>query len=237
MFSMKGTAAAFALALGAAWTLAGCDTAKTHTGLAPDPKGQPASEKVIGFSDFDVGQTPPGFTVALTGDGGPVSWIVKEDSTAPSGKRVLAQASSDTTDYRFPICVYDGVSAKDVEVSVQFKSVSGTVDEAGGLIVRYKDKDNYYVTRANALEDNVRLYKVVGGRRSEITGISTKVSPAQWHELKLTAKGAHFIVAFGDKWFEADDSTFQDAGKVGLWTKADSVTYFDNLKIESYDGR
>jgi len=219
MFSAKRMVAVFALALGAVWSLAGCDAAKRHTGLAPEQSGKPGSERLIGFSQFEVGKTPPGFTVALTGGGGPAAWAVQEDSTAPSGGKVLAQNSKDTTNYRFPVCVYDGVSAKDVEVSVQFKSVSGKVDEAGGVIVRYKDKDNYYVARANALEDNVRLYKVVGGRRSEIAGISTKASSGQWHELKLIAKGTHFVVAFGDKWFEADDSTFQDAGKAGLWTK------------------
>ncbi|MBI5725990.1 MAG: hypothetical protein HZA50_18670 [Planctomycetes bacterium] len=224
-------------ALAAAWGIAGCDNAKTHTGPPPARSGNPGSEKVIGFSQFDIGKTPPGFAAALTGGGGAASWVVQEDPTAPSGKRILAQTSGDTTDYRFPICVYDGVSARDVEASVQFKSVSGKVDEAGGVIVRYRDKDNYYVVRANALEDNVRLYKVANGRRSEITGITTKVSPNLWHKLALSAKGTHFVVSFDDKWFEADDGTFQDAGKVGLWTKADSVTYFDNLKIESYDGR
>jgi hypothetical protein len=223
-------------ALVAAWGVVGCDNARPHSGPAPEHSPKPGSERLVGFSEFELGEAPPGFAVALTG-GGPVSWIVQEDSTAPSGKRVLAQTSTDTTDNRFPVCVYEGVSAKDVEASVQFKSASGTVDQAAGVIVRYKDKDNYYVARANALEDNVRFYKVEGGRRSQLAGISTKVTPGQWHELKLTAKGTHFVVAFGDKWFQADDSTFHDAGKVGLWTKADSVTCFDNLKIESYDGR
>jgi len=237
MLSMNRMVAFLALALAATWSLVGCDTAKTHTGPAPAQSGTVAVRKTISFDQLDLGKTPPGFTAALTGGGGPVSWIVQEDSTAPSGKRVLAQTSSDATDYRFPLCLYDGITAKDVEVSVQFKSVSGKVDQAAGVIVRCKDRNNYYVVRANALEDNVRLYKVVGGRRSEIAGINTKVSPGQWHGLKLTAKGTHFVVAFGDKWFEADDGTFQDPGKAGLWTKADSVTYFDDLKIENYDGR
>ncbi len=223
-------------ALVAAWGVAGCNRAKSHTGPAPAPSGKPGSERLIGFSQFEVGKTPPGFTVALTGGGEPAVWTVQEDSTAPSGGKVLAQTTKDTTDYRFPICVYDGVSAKDVEASVQFKSVSGGKDQAGGVIVRYRDKDNYYVARANALEDNVRFYKVVNGRRSEITGIHTKVAPNLWHKLALSAKGTHFIVSLDDKWFEADDGRFQEAGKVGLWTKADSVTYFDNLKIETYDG-
>ncbi len=223
--------------LASACGVAGCDRAKIHTGPVPQPSNKIAGEKDIGFDPFEVGQTPPGFTTALTGGGGAVSWIVQEDATAPTGKKVLAQTSSDATDYRFPLCVYDEVSAKNVAVSVQFKSVSGKVDEAGGVILRYQDKDNYYVARANALEDNVRLYKVQHGKRSEIAGISTKVSPGVWHTLEMEANGTHFVVTFDDKWFEANDRTFQEAGKVGLWTKADSVTYFGNLKIRSYDGR
>ena len=149
---------------------------------------------------------------------------------------MLVQTSTDTTDYRFPLCIYDTLTAKDVTLSVRFKAVSGKVDQAAGLVARFRDKDNYYIVRANALEDNVRLYKVVGGSRKQFAGTKTKVSSSEWHALKLAVKGKHFQVFFDDKLlFEADDDTFKDAGKVGLWTKADSVTYFDDLKIERYD--
>lgn len=149
---------------------------------------------------------------------------------------MLAQTSTDSTDYRFPLCVYDKVTAKDVEVAVRFKAVSGKVDQAAGLMVRFQDKDNYYITRANALEDNVRLYKVEAGSRRQFAEAKAKVSSGEWHTLKLEVKGKHFEVFFADKLlFEADDDTFKDAGKVGLWTKADSVAYFDDLKIESHD--
>ena len=113
--------------------------------------------------DFDaslVGTLPTGFSGAVTGGGGRASWMVVEDFTAPSGGNVLAQTSTDKTSLRFPLCVYDGFTAPDVTVSVSFKPVSGTVDQAAGLVARYRDKDNYYVVRANALENNVRLYKV-----------------------------------------------------------------------------
>jgi hypothetical protein len=190
----------------------------------------------VDFESFEVGKLPDGFSTALTGSGGPVSWMVKEESSAPSGGKVLAQTSTDQTDYRFPLCVYDPVTAKDVEVSVKFKAVAGKVDRAAGLVVRFQDKDNYYIVRANALEDNVRLYKVVGGSRKQFAGTKAKVSSGEWHALKLEVKGKHFEVFFDDKLlFEADDDTFKEAGRVGLWTKADSVTYFDDLKIESYD--
>ncbi|HXG20631.1 MAG TPA: family 16 glycoside hydrolase [Methylomirabilota bacterium] len=197
---------------------------------------QSTSEITLDFDAFETGKTPAGFSTALTGGGGPVSWVIQEDSTAPSGGKVLAQTSPDQTDYRFPLCVYDPFTAQDVEVSVKFKAVAGTIDQAAGLMVRFQNKDNYYVTRANALEDNVRLYKVVGGSRKQFAGTKAKVSSGKWHTLKLEVKGKHFEVFFDDKLlFEADDDTFKDPGKIGLWTKADSVTYFDDLKIESYD--
>ena len=199
-------------------------------------QAQSTSEVTIGFDNFEVGKTPAGFSTALTGGGGPVSWVIKEESSAPSGGKVLAQTSTDTTDYRFPLCIYDQLTAKNVTLSVRFKAVSGKVDQAAGLVARFRDKDNYYIVRANALEDNVRLYKVVGGSRKQFAGVKMKVSSGEWHALKLSVKGKHFQVFFDDKLlFEADDDTFKDAGKVGLWTKADSVTYFDDLKIERYD--
>ena len=195
-----------------------------------------AAQIIVDFDTAEVGKLPADFSTALTGGGGPVSWVVKEEPSAPSGGKVLAQTSTDTTDYRFPLCVYEKVTAKDVEVAVRFKAVSGKVDQAAGLMVRFQDKDNYYITRANALEDNVRLYKVVGGSRKQFAGTKAKVSSGEWHVLKLAVKGNHFQIHFDDKLlFEADDDTFKDAGKVGLWTKADSVTYFDNLTIESHD--
>ena len=195
-----------------------------------------AAQTVLDFDTAEVGKPPPDFSTALTGGGGPVTWVVKEEPSAPSDGKVLAQTSAGTTDYRFPLCVYDPFTAKDVEVSVKFKAVAGKVDQAAGLMVRFRDKDNYYITRANALEDNVRLYKVVGGSRKQFAGAKAKVSSGEWHTLKLAVKGNHFRISFDDKLlFEADDDTFKEAGKVGLWTKADSVTYFDDLTIESHD--
>ncbi len=188
------------------------------------------------FERFETNKLPPGFSTGLTGGGGPGEWVIREEATAPQGSMVLSQVSTDKTDYRFPLCIYDALTAKDVEVAVQFKAVSGKVDQAAGLVARFKDPDNYYVVRANALEDNVRLYKVAGGSRKQFAGKSVKVSSGAWHALKLEVKGSHFEIWFdGTRLFEADDETFKEAGKVGLWTKADSVTEFDDLKIESYD--
>jgi hypothetical protein len=187
--------------------------------------------------DFDatiVGTLPAGFSSAVTGGGGPASWTVVEDVTAPSGGKVLAQTSIDKTSFRFPLCVYDGFTAADVMVSVSFKPVAGTVDQAAGLVARYRDKDNYYVVRANALENNVRLYKVERGNRKQFAGANVKVPSGEWQTLALEVKGTHFWVLLNEALlFEADDATFKNAGKVGLWTKADSVTYFDDLRVKT----
>ena len=140
--------------------------------------------------------------------------------------------SKDRTDYRFPLAVYKPYSGKDVEVSVRFKPVAGTVDQAGGIAVRLSTPDDYYVARANALEDNVRFYRVVKGKREQLASANAKVEPNQWHTLALTAEGDRFTVSFdGKALLSAQDGTFADSGKVALWTKADSVTYFDTISI------
>jgi hypothetical protein len=121
--------------------------------------------------------------------------------------------------------------AKDIDVSVRFKPISGEVDQAAGLIVRVLDTGNYYVARANALEDNVRLYKVVDGDREQFAGVDTVVKQGQWQTLGLRAEGDRFEVLNGDVLFSATDDTFSQEGRVGLWTKADSLTHFDDLAI------
>jgi hypothetical protein len=177
------------------------------------------------------GQLPQGFSVARTGQGAPAAWSVVDDISAPEG-RVLAQTSADPTDYRFPLAIYDAAAARDVEVSVQFKAVAGRVDRAGGIAVRLSDADNYYVLRANALEDNVNFYHVVRGTRRQIRGANTKVASDRWHTLSLKVVGDQFTIAFNDQTlFGMSDRTFGNAGKVALWTKADSVTRITRLTI------
>jgi hypothetical protein len=170
-------------------------------------------------------------TFARTGRGGPGKWELITEPTAKLGL-AIAQTSQDHTDYRFPLAVYDRLSAKNVNVSMRFKPVSGDVDQAGGIAIRLADPDNYYVVRANALEDNVRFYRVVKGERRQIAGTSQKVSSGEWHTLTIAADGDRFTVTFdGKEMFAANDSTFTGSGKIALWTKADSVTYFDQLTI------
>jgi len=191
-----------------------------------------ASAAMISFSDTNVGAAPADFAFARTGSGGPGHWAVVEDASAEGG-RAVEQTSSERTDYRFPLAIYQPVSARDVEVSVRFNPVAGKVDRAGGIAVRLQDTDNYYVVRANASEDNVRFYHVVKGRRTELKSATLKVAANEWHTLALHAEGDRFTVTFdGKQLYTVTDKTIAQAGKVALWTKADSITRFDRLDIK-----
>jgi hypothetical protein len=189
----------------------------------------------IDIAGMPPAQEPGDFTFWHTGGGGPTDWRVVSDVTAVR-QAAIAQTSTDTTGYRFPLAVYKPVSARDVDVTLRLKPVSGKVDQAGGIAVRLTTYDDYYVVRANALEDNVRFYRVVKGRREQIEGVDTKVAGNQWHTLGLRAEGDAFTVSFdGMTLFTARDKTFANFGKVALWTKADSVTYFDTVTIMPLD--
>lgn len=187
----------------------------------------------IGFENTQIGVAPEGWTATVTGSGD-ARWTVETDATAPSKSKVLKQSGRAT----YPLLLKDDTNIKDGFVEVKFKAVAGSQDRAAGIVWRAKDANNYYVTRANALEDNVVLYKTVNGVRSPLDivgrkggyGINTKVPSNDWHTLRVDFKASHFIVTFnGKQLFEVEDSTFGGAGKVGLWTKADSVTLFDQI--------
>jgi hypothetical protein len=194
----------------------------------------------IGFEKDNLGQPPAGFSFALTGRGKPGVWIVKKDEASPNQRQVLAQINADPTGYRFPLCVFDKIAAKDVDVSVKFKPISGNEDQGAGILWRYRDQDNYYVVRANALESNVVLYKVENGKRTDLPlkdkgrtyGKGDKVPSGEWGTLRVVVHGTLFEVYHdGRKLYEVENESFKDAGKVGLWTKADSVIYFDDFTI------
>jgi hypothetical protein len=188
----------------------------------------------IDFNAFATGQPPPGFSAEVTGPGAPGVWVLREDAEA--GGKILVQTSTDKTSSRFPLCVYAGLLTHNAVVSVRFKALAGTVDQAAGLVARFRDKDNYYVVRANALEDNVRLYRVVDGKREQFAGADVKVAAGVWHTLRLSLKRYDFEVWLdGQRLFAARDMTHEEAGEVGLWTKADSVTAFADFTIEESD--
>jgi 3-keto-disaccharide hydrolase len=184
-----------------------------------------ASPENVNFDKAEAGKPPSGWTATQTGSG-QARWAVVQDDSAPSKPNVLKQSGQAT----YPVCLKDDTSLKDGFVEVKFKALSGKEDQAGGVVWRAKDANNYYVARANALEDNVTIYHTINGRRTEKKRASMKVASNQWHALRVEFQANHFTVSFnGQKALEWDDETFKDAGKVGLWTKADSVTQFDDF--------
>ena len=185
------------------------------------------------FETDAVGATPKGWTATRTGRGDP-KWTIELDSTAPSKLKVIKQSGRAT----YPLLLKDDSNIKDGFIAVKFKAIAGSEDRAAGLVWRAQDANNYYVVRANALEDNVVLYKTVNGVRSprDIVGrkggygVDVPVPADRWLDLRVDFKGSRFRVLYnGKQLFEVDDSTFGDAGMVGLWTKADSVTLFDEI--------
>ncbi len=184
------------------------------------------------FDEDKAGSFPANFQSALTGKGETAQWSVLKTEIATSPDNVVTQNKHDGTDYRFPLLVVDGVSYKDFMAFVRIRAEGGKVDQAGGLVFRYKDNNNYYVLRANALENNVRLYAVVNGDRRQIGGKDLTVTPKEWHLLKVICKADKIQCFFENtKIFVVSDDTF-DSGSIGLWTKSDSNTLFDDLVMQ-----
>jgi hypothetical protein len=199
--------------------------------FAPLSANAETGAAMIAIDRMTPGSPPSGFSFARTGQGREGEWTVTSDTTSSAGK-AIEQTSTDRTDYRFPLAIHESLSATNVDIEIRFKAVAGKTDQAGGIAVRLQDADNYYVARANALEDNVRFYRVVNGRREQLDGANLKVTPNEWHTLGLRAEGNRFTVSFdGRKLFSATDKTFAGAGGVALWTKSDSVTRFDQVKM------
>ena len=185
--------------------------------------------ETVNFDKAEAGKPPSGWTATQTGTG-QAKWTVVPDDTAPSKPNVLKQSGQAT----YPVCLKDDTSLKDGFVEVKFKALSGKEDQAGGVVWRAKDANNYYVARANALENNVTIYDTVNGRRTERKRARMTVSANQWHTLRVEFQGSHFIVSLnGQHALDWDDATFREAGKLGVWTKADSVTEFDDFAYGS----
>ena len=193
--------------------------------------------QTVNFDSSAVGTVPSGWTVGMTHTGGAPKWEVLKDDSAPSKPNVLAQTSNDRTGGRFPLAIYEKVNITNGALTVRFKPISGSGDQAAGLVWRYKDPDNYYIVRANALEDNVVLYKVEGGQRlslapkgtpSKTYGVKHPVPKQTWGTLRVEFAGNLFtVLCDGKKIMEVEDGTFTGPGKLGLWTKADSVIHFE----------
>ena len=181
--------------------------------------------ETFSFDQDAPGKTPAGWICGVTGRGNAV-WKVEADATAPSKPHVLRQSGAGT----FPWCVKSGTSIVDGCVEVRFKAIAGKEDQAGGVVWRWKDKDNYYVARANALEDNVSLYYTADGRRNTIQYVDAPVAKRTWHVLRVEFAGTKIRVYLNGKlYIDVDDKRISGAGAVGVWTKADSDTAFDDF--------
>jgi hypothetical protein len=190
-----------------------------------------AMAETFNFDADAVGLVPAGWIAGVTGQGAG-RWSVETDASAPSKPNVLKQSGRGD----FPWCVRQGASVADGFVEVRFKPLAGNEDQAGGLVWRWKDSGHYYVARANALENNVSLYYTNAGRRVTIKYADAPVARNQWHALRVEFSGRHIRVALdAETYIETDDAHIAGAGAVGVWTKADSVTLFDNFAYESKD--
>ena len=200
-----------------------------------------AHAETITFDDLQVGAPPTGWIATQTGKGA-AKWAVVQDDSAPSASKVLKQFGEAT----YSVCIKKDTKIQDGFVEVKFKPVSGREDQAGGIVWRAQDANNYYVVRANANEDNVTLYKTVNGKRSPLDiagrrggyGVDEKVASGKWHTLRIEFAGNRFKTTFdGKPLFEVDDGTFTEAGMVGVWTKSDSVTLFDDFSYGTATGK
>ena len=188
--------------------------------------------KVWNFDNEKQGEIAGGFSNQLTGKGGPGKWEVIKDDTATSTPNVIAQTSQEYFGYHFGMAVNENEVYGDFELIVKFKGVTGEEDQGGGPVWRYQDNNNYYIARANPLEDNFRVYKVVDGKRIQMDSARLKVTSGEWHTIKILARKNRIQCFYdGQPYLDVTDDTFQKAGRVGLWTKADAVTYFDDLEV------
>ena len=188
------------------------------------------------FENYEIEKIPNGWSQYFTGKGNGTEWKIIDDN----GNKVLSQLSYENPNYHFNEIVFDSIEVKNVELKVRLKGVSGRMDQGGGFVWRFIDADNYYVVRANPLEDNVVLYKVENGKRTDLAlinkgrtyGVDVEPLGDTWNNLKITVIDSLFTVFLNDKQiFQVKDKTFTKAGKIGLWTKADAVTYFDDFRI------
>ena len=201
------------------------------------PAASPETRLRIGFEEAAVGSLPAGWSADKTGTGEEIKWAIAADGN----NKVLAQLAKTNPNSHFNVVTLDSISAKNVHLKTRFKAVSGRKDQGGGFVWRFQDAQNYYIVRANPLENNVVLYKVENGKRTDLPligkgrtyGAEAPVPAKTWNELEVAAQNDLFTVKInGKELFQVKDATFPQAGKVGFWTKADAVTYFDDLQID-----
>jgi hypothetical protein len=186
-------------------------------------------DTIINFEKGDTGKMPRGFTQTATGKLQRLDWEVKSDN----GTIVVAQLAKNEGDY-FNLLVLDKPECQNLILSVRIKSVEGDEDQGGGLVWRYIDNNNYYIARCNPLENNFRLYRVVNGNRKQLKSIDCAIKKGVWFTMSVEMKGNNISCSLNSiKMIETTDDTFKSPGQIGMWTKADAVTYFDDLNIQS----
>jgi len=194
------------------------------------------TDTLFNFEKYEPGIAPKNWTQYYTGRGESTEWkILQED-----GNSALTQVSNDHPNFHFNVIIHNSLVAKNVDLQVKLKGLSGEMDQGGGFVWRFIDANNYYVVRANPLEDNVVMYKVKNGKRTDLPvigkgrsyGVDVKPLGSGWNTLRLVAQNDIFTVFLNnEEIFKVKDKTFTSAGKLGLWTKADAVTAFDDFKI------
>jgi len=213
------------------WTKANAATAFDDF----EVEAERGDEQAWSFEEVEPGGLPGGWKIeATTRSPLPLAtWQVTRDASAPDGENVLTLTSPNhTARGAYNLCWTDKVRFKDGEIEVKLRGNTGEIDQGGGPIWRVKDKDNYYICRANPLESNLRVYYVKDGRRRQLATADVEVSTGTWHEIAIKHEGAHIECFFnGNKLLEVDDDTFPEAGGVGLWTKADAATSFDEFEV------
>ncbi|MBK8748935.1 MAG: DUF1080 domain-containing protein [Saprospiraceae bacterium] len=186
------------------------------------------SDTIFSFENDKEGQVPAGFSTAVTGNSKSTKWSVVNDN---GNKAVAQEAINEGSCYN--LLVLNKIGYKDFSATVKIKAISGEEDQGGGLVWRYIDKDNYYIARYNPLENNFRLYRVVDGSRKQLESVDSDIKQGEWFTMTIEMKGNKIICSLnGKKLIETTDDTFKSAGLIGLWTKADAITYFDDLKIK-----
>jgi hypothetical protein len=196
----------------------------------PAAAQQPA--RTWDFEKATVGQLPEGWSAAKTGEGPGSVWKIEEDATSTAGRKVLVQTSAEGPKRLYNLCVADDSRYGDLDLSVSLKSLRGTIDRGGGPVWHYQDAKNYYVARVNPLETNFRVYKLVDGKRTQLASADVDEVMKKWQTIRIVHRGPSIQCYIdGQLLMEAKDDAIRSPGKIGLWTKADAVTAFDNVKV------
>jgi len=183
---------------------------------------------VFTFDTDEHGKMPVNWSNYVTGKGSLGKWEIRQDNDT----QVLAQVSQENFGYHFDVIVWDKSDYQDLEITVKYKGVKGEEDQGGGPVWRYQDPDNYYIARANPLENNYRVYKVINGNRKQMASVNFGIPTGEWHTIKIRMIANHIECFYdGKKYLDVNDDSIINSGKVGLWTKADAFTFFDDLKI------